>query len=190
MSLTAFLVPTLTHHLTALSGWLDKAEAHVGQQGGSLDDLLGSRLAPDMFPLATQLRFAAFQAQEPLLRLRGEPVPEELNAVRLEGLACAEQPGTLAAGRARIAEALARLGQVGPEEFDSAANREIALDLPMGMVFDMTGLNYVRDWALPQIGFHVDMTYALLRAAGVPLGKADYVPHMFAYLRPGTMPGA
>ncbi|WP_245447409.1 DUF1993 family protein [Methylobacterium sp. 17Sr1-1] len=28
--------------------------------------------------------------------------------------------------------------------------------------------------------------YAILRHHGVPLGKADYVPHMFAYLRPGT----
>jgi hypothetical protein len=55
-------------------------------------------------------------------------------------------------------------------------------------VFDMTGFTYVRDWALPQVGFHVDMAYALLRSAGVPLGKPDYVPHMFAYLRPGTMP--
>lgn len=32
-------------------------------------------------------------------------------------------------------------------------------------------------------------TYAILRAQGVNLGKADYVAHMFAFLRPGTMPG-
>ncbi len=30
--------------------------------------------------------------------------------------------------------------------------------------------------------------YAILRAQGVVLGKADYVAHMFGYLRPGTMP--
>jgi hypothetical protein len=190
MHLTQFLVPTLTHHLTALSGWLDKAEAHVSEQGGNVDDLMAARLAPDMFPLATQLRFVAFQTQEALFRLRGQPVPDEVNAIRDEGLACAEQPGTLASARARISEALARLAEVGPDELDSATDRPLALDLPMGMVFDMTGLTYVRDWSLPQIGFHVDMTYAILRAAGVPLGKRDYVPHMFAYLRPGTMPDA
>jgi uncharacterized protein len=32
------------------------------------------------------------------------------------------------------------------------------------------------------------IAYAILRAQGVDLGKADYVAHMFAYLRPGTMP--
>ena len=47
-----------------------------------------------------------------------------------------------------------------------------------------------RDWALPQAAFHQMTAYAILRQAGVPLGKADYVPHMFAYLRPGTAPPA
>ena len=30
------------------------------------------------------------------------------------------------------------------------------------------------------------IAYAILRQAGVPLGKVDYVPHMLAYLRQGT----
>ena len=50
-------------------------------------------------------------------------------------------------------------------------------------------ITFVRDWALAQVGFHTSMAYALLRSAGVPLGKQDLVPFMFAYLRPGTMPG-
>jgi hypothetical protein len=58
------------------------------------------------------------------------------------------------------------------------------------MIFDMTGEQYVRDWALPQAAFHQMIAYAILRQAGVPLGKVDYVPHMFAYLRPGTAPAA
>ena len=29
----------------------------------------------------------------------------------------------------------------------------------------------------------------ILRTEGVDIGKADYVPHMFAYLRPGAAPG-
>jgi len=31
-------------------------------------------------------------------------------------------------------------------------------------------------------------SYAILRNQGVDLGKADYVPHMFAYLRSGYGP--
>ena len=41
---------------------------------------------------------------------------------------------------------------------------------------------------MPQFNFHVLTVYAILRKEGVEIGKTDYVPHMFAYLRPGTAP--
>jgi uncharacterized protein len=189
MTLSALLVPTLRNQLTALLAWLDKAEAHERSRGFDPEALLTHRLAVDMFPLGTQLRFAAFLAQEPVYRLRGVDTPPEVLAIRTHGATRPDEPGTLADCRALLRQALDFLETVGPDELDAAADRPLAHALPMGMVFDMTGFTYVRDWALPQAAFHVDMAYALLRAAGVPLGKRDYVPHMFAYLRPGTMPG-
>jgi hypothetical protein len=80
------------------------------------------------------------------------------------------------------------LAAVGPDEFDAAGADPLTHDLPNGMIFDMTREQYIRDWALPQVAFHQMIAYAILRQAGVPLGKADYVPHMFPYLRPGTAP--
>ena len=55
--------------------------------------------------------------------------------------------------------------------------------LPNGMTFDLTPGQFARDWALGQFTFHVMAAYAILRKEGVAIGKADYVPHMFAYLR-------
>ena len=188
--LTVLLIPTLTHHLAALRGWLDKAEAHAADQGTDPAALLAARLAPDMFPLHSQLRFACYLSREAVIRLRGEEVPEAVTALRTHGATRTDDPGTLAEHRANVDEALAFVAAVETGELDAAADRPLAHVLPMGMVFDMTGLTFVRDWASPQVGFHVDMAYALLRAAGVPIGKRDYVPHMFGYLRPGTMPGA
>src|SRR3712207_7784797 len=46
--------------LSMLLGLLDRAEAELGADGA--EALLSARLAPDMWPLATQLRFAAVQA--------------------------------------------------------------------------------------------------------------------------------
>ena len=66
----------------------------------------------------------------------------------------------------------------------------IAHELPNGMVFDLTADQYGRDWALGQFYFHIMIAYAILRHKGVGLGKADYVAHMFGYLRPGTLPTA
>jgi len=179
--LTDLIVPTFRNQLTALTQWLDKGEAHARAQGSDPEDLLGLRLAVDMFPLGTQCRFAAFLAQEAVHRLRGEDTPEATIAIRTRGATEPDKTGTLAEVRAILADALALLGTVG-----EAADRPLAHALPMGMVFDMTGWTYARDWALPQVSFHVDMAYALLRSAGVPLGKRDYVPHMWPYLRAGT----
>lgn len=188
MNLTALLVVPLSNQLAAVSEWLDKAEAFAAGRPGGPDALLSLRLAPDMLPLATQLRFLAFQAQEPVYRLRGEAVPEAVLEVRQEGRDGGERPGSWAGARARVEEARALLGSVGPEELDAGPGAPIAHALPNKMVFDMSRETYVRDWALPQAAFHQMIAYALLRQAGVPLGKVDYVPHMFAYLRPGTAP--
>jgi hypothetical protein len=190
MNLTALLVTSLSNQLAALSGWLDKAEAFAADRPGGVDALPTLRLAPDMLPLASQIRFLAFLAQEPVYRLRGQDVPEAVLAIRQEGLDGEEGPCRWAEARARVAEASAFLAAVGPGELDSAADAPVAHALPNGMIFDMTGEQYVRDWALPQAAFHQMIAYALLRQAGVPLGKVDYVPQMFAYLRPGTAPSA
>lgn len=188
MDFTARLVAPLAHQLAAVSTWLDKAEAFAADRPGGPDALLALRLAPDMLPLSTQLRFLAFQALEPVYRLRGAAVPEAVLAIRQEGRDGGERPGTWEEARARVAETVDFLAAVAPGELDPAADRPVEHRLPNGMIFDMTGEQYVRDWALPQAAFHQMIAYALLRQAGVPLGKVDYVPHMFSYLRPGTAP--
>lgn len=188
MNLTPLLTASLSNQLSAVLGWLDKAEAFAAERGERPDPLLSLRLAPDMFPLTTQLRFLAFQSHEPVYRLRGEPVPEAVLEVRQEGRDGGESPGNWAEARARVADAAAFIATVGPDELDEAAEKPIAHELPNGMIFDMTGEQYVRDWALPQVAFHQMIAYAILRQAGVPLGKVDYVPHMFPYLRPETAP--
>lgn len=186
MSPTNLLVPTYMQMLRGLSGWLDKAQKQTPE--AEAEALLTKRLALDMFPLSSQVRFACFQAQEATFRLRGLPLPEALEQVALEGQNAGEQPGSISDSQARIGEALSVLDDFGPDALDAGVERSITLELPNGMIFDMTGEQYARDWALPQFYFHLNTAYAILRNQGIELGKADYVPHMFAYLRPGSMP--
>ena len=190
MPATDLFVPSARHALAALTSWLGKAAAHVGEHGAKPDMLMTLRLAPDMYPLASQVRFAAFQAQEAVHRLRGGEPPEELLALRRAGWEANEAPGTFADAEAAVDAASDFLSHVDPKSLRDGADRAIALELPNGMAFDMKGDEFIRDWALPQLYFHLVAAYALLRQHGVPLGKADFVPHMFAYLRPGSMPPA
>lgn len=187
MSLTSLLIPTYKQMLKTLSGWLDKAQSQMpeGEQA-----LLSARIAPDMFPLSTQIRFACVQAQEGVYRLKEEPFPASIEMLLNEGRNAGDHPGTFADARARIAETVALLDELAPDVLDSDPDRPIAHVLPAGMIFDLTAEQYARDWTLPQFYFHVMIAYAILRGAGVDLGKADYVAHMFPYLRPGTMPSS
>jgi hypothetical protein len=187
MQLTRLLVPTFVQTLKNLSTWLDKA-AQQQEKDANPDALMTLRLAPDMYPLAAQVRFVCFQAQEPAYRLRGENVPQSLLGVRQEGWKSNEEPGSFADAQARIAGAIAFLSSLAPDALDTGTDAQIALDLPNGIVFDMTGEQYARDWSLPQFYFHAVTAYAILRHHGVPLGKPDYVAHIFAYIRPGTLP--
>jgi hypothetical protein len=182
VSLTKLLVPTHTHMLTALSGWLDKAAMQMSH-AAEAEALLSARLAPDMFPLATQIRFACVQPQEAMCRLQGLPFPTAITELLDEGRNAGEQPGSLADAQARIAETLALLAELAPDALDADPDSPIAHELPNGMTFDLTAQEYARDWVLSQFYFHIMTAYSILRSQGVAVGKADYIPHLLPRLR-------
>ena len=189
MALTKLLVPTYLQMLQALSTWLDKADATIaGEASDSGAGLMATRLADDMFPLSSQIRFSCLQAREAVYRLKGQAKPDMIDILAQEAQNAGEQPGTFSDAQLRIDETLSFLNALRADALDDGAERQIALALPNGMIFDMLGEQYARDWALPQFNFHLLMAYGILRQQGVPLGKADYVQHAFAYLRPGPMP--
>lgn len=184
MSPTDLLVPTYTHMLQTLAGLLEKARQQSSES--EAEALLAQRLAPDMLPLSAQVRFACLQAQEAVFRLKGQLLPQALEQLGQEGHAAGEEPGSMVEAQTRIGDALSFLGSLEPGAFDGAEDRRVILGLPGGPTFDMTGQDYVRDWALPQFYFHVVTAYAILRSRGIEIGKADYVPHMFNHLRSPT----
>lgn len=172
-------VPAYANGLRALSGQLDKALAWGTENGVGELQFVAARLAPDMFPLASQVRFTCVQAMQPATRLGAAGAP-----------AFAEDASDFAGLQAQVAATLAWLDTVTAASFDGDPDRAVSFDLPNGMTFDMTALTYVRDWAQPQYYFHLVAAYSILRHMGVPLGKADYVSYMMPYLRPGTAPAA
>lgn len=181
MTLQDLVVPTYQQMLRTLSDWLSKAEAQ--RPGGAAETLLSARLAPDMFPLTTQIRFACRQAQEGVFRLREQPFPEALEALLNEARNAGDHPGTIAEAKARIEETLAVIAAEAAAGITIDPATPISHALPNGMIMDLSAAQYARDWALPQFYFHLVAAYAVLRAEGVELGKADYVAHMFPYFR-------
>lgn len=153
-----------------LLGTLDHllGKAAASEQG---DALLQARLAPDMFPLVTQVRFTTQQVYNTLNRAYGG----EHNGADTDHTSIAEARAHLAEVRGLIASAR----QTAPLPADAM----VEFDLPNGMTFALTVSDYVRDWAVPQFYFHLMTAYAVLRHAGLPIGKIDYMGFMMQHLK-------
>lgn len=165
MSLAAQIKPVAENALGTLDHLLTKAEDNGG------DALLGERLAPDMFPLAAQVRIACDQISAALKRVTDSTfsLPDEDDT-------------TIAAARERVANVRAALAGQSGDSF-VAPDHTIELALPNGMNFAMRADEYLRDWTLPQLFFHLTTAYAILRAQGVSIGKADFLPYMMKYAK-------
>ena len=145
-----------------------RAKAAADPRG---DALLDAKLADDMHPLAMQVRFLCNMVGEAMQRVAG-----------IDFTSTEENPATLAEAQESIDATLAQLAEWEKLDFaaDDAAQE---LTIPNGMTFDLTTYEYVRDWSVPQFYFHVMTAYAILRKEGLEIGKADFVPHMFRYIR-------
>ena len=147
---------------------------HIVGKAASSDQagaLFEGRLAEDMYPLPTQVRFTIQQVVNTLNRLADAGLPDP-------GEDCPDY----AAARTIIATARAQLAAY-PADTWLAADAPVEFDLPNGMAFAMQAHEYVRDWSLPQFYFHLMAAYSILRKGGLEIGKADYVPYMMRHLK-------
>jgi uncharacterized protein len=73
----------------------------------------------------------------------------------------------------RLAVARALLGSMTPADFEGAEARVIRHRAGFADL-EQSGAEFLHLYGLPNFFFHLTMGYAALRAAGVPLGKADF----------------
>lgn len=156
-----------TDMLGTLDHLLRKAE-----EAGMADDLLAAKLTDDMFPLELQIRVAINQILLALNQVGGRAVPLEEAAY-----------GSLTEARQRVTTVRALVERAEVNEW-AAADATVDLTLPNGVRFVMSSEEDIRDWIMPNFYFHMTMVYALLRNAGLAIGKMDFIPHMDRYKVP------
>lgn len=157
-------VPVVAPMLDHLGRWLQLADDNARSRGFDSANFLALRLAPDMLPFASQVKIAGDIAKMTVSRLADVPMTAAPGA-----------EDSLVALQARVSEAAEFVRGVDPSRFEGAAGRDFVLDLkPIGPTH-FTGATLLQRWALPNIFFHLTTSYNLLRHAGVPLGKADFL---------------
>lgn len=147
--------------LGSLSHILNRAAAFAAEKGVSEDEMLGWRLAPDMFDLRRQALVVIDFPVQWVARAAGRDIPPQT-----EG-----EPGVEEL-QALIARSKDFLATVTPEELAGRDEemlthnlREVEPTLPIG--------RWIAGFATTNIYFHLSIAYAILRHKGLDLGKRD-----------------
>ena len=163
LSMYEISVPTFARMLNHLSSILNKAEAHAKATSIEPSELIAFRFYPDMWSLAEQVRAACNFAIRAAGRLSGSAMPQ------FDG-----KDDSFEALRQRIAFTLKFVESVPRSGFEGSETREIVF--PTGDKENrFSGLDYLRNFALPNFYFHVTTAYDILRHKGVKLEKQDYL---------------
>ncbi len=155
-------VPLFVNSLTDMRDWLSKAADEESEAA-----LLEARLAPDMRPLPAQYQMASDSAKNALARLTGTDAPS-----------MPDTETSFAELRDRCDRTIAFLNSFDADSLAGSDDREVVLKFPNGTGYRFDGAQYLASFALPNFFFHVTTAYAILRNAGVSLGKPDFLQHL------------
>lgn len=157
-------VPVFVRMFGNARDWLDKAQSHAEARGFDSANYLGLRLAPDMLPLARQVQIASDGAKGCVARLAGIDMPK-----------WDDSEATLDDLRRRLHKTIDFVQSVPADGIDGSEAKAIVLPRPKGEPLHFQGQAYLQNFVLPNLYFHLTTTYALLRQAGVELGKRDFL---------------
>ena len=164
-------VPVFLHYLDRIEGMLARV---AGREA-----VLTARLVPDMFTTGQQIATAVDLVLRVSYPLAGRAVP-------MPGETGPDAQGPDAPGLgARIAAARAALHALAPAEFAGAEQRRIRHRAGFAEL-DQDGASFLHLFGMPNFLFHTAMAFAILRAEGIEIGKADFdglhdYPHGFRF---------
>ena len=149
--------------LQNLSGILEKAATHTKKyKYVDMSQVLQFRLVLDQLPLVNQIQFACDTAKFLGSRLSGKEAPK-----------FEDHEKTYEEIQARIKNTVTYLETLKESDFKEWKSRKASFGWNPGK--HLEAKDYFYGHAVPNFYFHVTTAYAILRANGVELGKADYL---------------
>lgn len=154
--------------LATLEHLLKSAQSHFGNDA----PLLQNRLAADMFPFGTQIAFTCNQPRNFALWCDRKP------ASNLD-----PDVTSLAQAYRYIADTNELLSGIHAE--DTKLDEMTRIDVGQNLYIELSGSAYVNEFLIPNFYFHLVTAYDILRMAGVPIGKRDYMMHLAPLVKSG-----
>ncbi|NJL22808.1 MAG: DUF1993 domain-containing protein [Leptolyngbyaceae cyanobacterium SM1_3_5] len=154
--------------LATLEHLLKSAQTHFGGD----ESFLQKRIAADMFPFGTQIAFTCNQPRNFALWCDGKPADNLDPDVT-----------SLTQAYEQIANTNELLLSINVD--DTKLTEMARIDLGQSLYIDLSGSAYVNEFLIPNFYFHLVTAYDILRMAGVPIGKRDYMMHLVPFIRKG-----
>lgn len=154
-----------TSRLDTLKHILSVGEEHFSE----MDAILQERLIEDMYPLGTQIAFACNQPRGFAQWCAGQPV-DNLGA----------EVDSLDMARSHIAQTKNLVADIAAD--DSKLDEIKRVGLGPGRYCELPARQYINDYLMPNLYFHITTAYAILRKLGAPLGKANYMTYLKPYV--------
>jgi uncharacterized protein len=151
--------------LTIIEHLLQSAQTHFGDR-----DFLQKRIADDMFPLGTQIAFTCNQPRNFALWCDGKPA----NNLDLEVTSLTQASEQIANTKRML---------LGINAEDAKLGEIARIDLGQNLYIETSGSIYINDFLMPNFYFHLVTAYNILRMAGVPIGKQDYIMHLMPFIK-------
>lgn len=152
--------------LATLDRLLKTAQTHFSDD----ESFLQKRIVADMLPFGTQIAFTCNQPRNFALWSGGQP------ANNLD-----PEVTSLAQAYEHIANTQAMLVDIHVE---NATLAEITrIDLGDSLYLELSGIDYINEFLMPNFYFHLVTAYDILRMAGVPIGKRDYMMHLVPFVK-------
>lgn len=156
-------VPVLVRALSNLKHILEIGQSHAADKKIDESIFTAARLFPDMLPLTKQVQIACDVAKGCGGRLAGIELPKyEDNEISFDEL------------KARVEKTIKFLQEISPESINGQEEKSITIKAgPNELTF--VGTQFLNEWVMPNVYFHITTTYNLLRKSGVAVGKRDFL---------------
>lgn len=162
-TLYAATIPSYVQILSSVSRLIDKAERFCSDGGLTPEVLVDARLVDDMLPFAYQVKSTAVHSIGAIEGIRnGAFSPDDT-----------VPPGSFEGLRERIAQTIALLQALDPDEVESFIGRNVRFVFGPSHI-DFLAEDFLLSFSQPNFYFHAATAYDILRMKGVQIGKRDF----------------
>ena len=166
-SLYDFSVGSYVQLLGGVAGFLDKGLNHLTANKVDLNEVVETRLFPDMLPFRFQVQSVAHHSLGAIEALKsGTFLPPS-------GM----EPHDYAGLQKLVADTTATLQKMKPEEVNALEGRDVFFEI-RGNKLPFTAEGFIQSFSMQNFYFHATTAYDILRMKGVPLGKRDFMGRM------------